>query len=143
MVSTQHPQTDRHTSLFGQGQSDAHRPIREILHRTPGCSLASSVLLASQGKTEHKQVQTTQAESWLFCCLQNQPHNTVCLSRKEGSAASQGQNHPSTTITTCLSPQSACPLWKCRMLRPPSVQGPLSASLQGPSLALCSSSPQG
>lgn len=111
-----------------------NRPIREILHRTPGCSLTSSGPLASLGETVHKQGQKTQAVSRLLCCLQNQPHNAVSLSRKEGSAASQGKNHPSTT--TCLSPQSACPLWKCRMLRPPSVQGPLSASLQGLSLAL-------
>lgn len=63
------------------------------------------------------------------------------LIKERGLSPRQGQNHPSTT--TCLSPQSACPLWTCRMFRPPSAQGPLSASLQGPSLALCSSSPQG
>lgn len=38
------------TSLFVQGQSDTHRPIREILHRTPGCSLTSSGLLALQAR---------------------------------------------------------------------------------------------
>lgn len=44
-----------------QGQSDAHRPTREINHRPRGSSLTPSSLLASPGKAEHKQVQTTQA----------------------------------------------------------------------------------
>jgi len=95
MVSTQHPQTDRQTSLFGQGQSDAHRPIREILHRTPGCSLASSVLLASQGKTEHKKSREPRLNLGSSAVCKTS-HTTQCayLERRAQQPARARTTHP-------------------------------------------------
>lgn len=97
-----------------------------------GLVAPSSPPFSISSKAEHKQVQTAQTVSWLFCCLQKQPHKNSVLIKRGGHSR---QPEPEPPIHRCsLISLKFLSTGKCGMLWPPSVQGPLSASLQGPSL---------
>lgn len=124
-----------------QGQSDAHRTTEEIHRRTCGFNLTSYGLSASQGKAEHKQVQTAQAVSWLFCCLQNQPHKNSMLIKREGHSS---QPEPEPSIHRCLLISPKClSTVEVQNAQASICPGPPFCIIAGAEQALCSSSPQG
>lgn len=111
--------SEEQTSLFVQGQSDAHRPIREILHRTPGCSLTSSGLLASQGKTSPGCI--------LALLLSVKPTIQHSVLIKKGGLSSQPGLEP--------------PIHHCRLISPKclstvEVRNPQAAICPGPSFCI-------
>lgn len=99
-------QRDKHAYLGYETEARADRCTQNYQRNPPqGLWLQADHLSASQARLNTSKSRQLKLYLGSSAVCKTSHIKTVCLSREEGTAASQNQNHPSTAA--CLSPQSS------------------------------------